>query len=354
MRFGNQNPEVDIYRYVTNGTFDSYLWQTLENKQRFISQVMTGKSPVRVCEDVDEIMFSYAEIKAMCAGDPRIREKMDLDLEVARLRLIKSEHQNTHFRLQDDLFKHFPEGIEAAKERIKGYESDIRLLESQAVKAVQPAAEPDGAGKEAKPETAAFVPMTVLGKTYNDRETAGAALLAALGEAKSKDPVSIGSYKGFDMRLSFDGFERKHILTLKGAMSHNTELGGNAGGNITRINNVLADIPERLKAAKAQLDNMYQQVDNARAELKNPFPHEQELAEKEARLSVLNVELNIDGRVGQVVEAGVQEESADYDDAMSAKARPSILEGLRSGMYGGMDVRPEVSAVRAKSGELSI
>ena len=317
---------------------------------------------MRTCEDMDEVMFSYAEIKAMCAGDPRIKEKMDLDLEVARLRLIKSEHMNTHFRLQDDLIQHFPEAIQAARERIAGYEKDIRHLktfEAQApsVEAAQSADTPasSAAATTKKPDAPLFHPMTILGKTYSDKEKAGAALLAALGEAKGKEQAPIGSYKGFNMLLEFNGFDNKHILTLKGSMSYRTDLGSNAGGNLTRINNALAEAPERLKATKAQLDNLHQQVDSAREELKRPFENEAELVEKEARLAVLNVELNIDGRVGQVIDGDVSERGAEHDDdAMSAKSvRPSIMEGLRTGLYGGMQIRPNAPD-RTKLVELSI
>jgi hypothetical protein len=208
----------------------------------------------------------------------------------------------------------------------------------------------------AKLETT-FQPMTILGKTYIDREEAGNALLAALGEAKGKEQVSIGSYRGFDMRLSFDSFDRKHILTLKGSMSHNTELGGNAGGNITRINNTLADIPERLKSVKAQLDNLYQQVDNARAELKRPFSQEAELAGKEERLAALNVELNIDGRVGHVIDSGAPEQPAEQErdiDASAKRVKPSVLEGLRTGIYDGKQIKAITGMDKAKPKELTL
>ena len=372
VRRGNDNTEVDIYRYVTNGTFDAYLWQTVENKQKFISQVMSGKSPVRSCEDVDETVLSYAEIKALCAGDVRIKEKMDLDIEVARLRLIKSEHQNEHYRLQDNLIKYYPESIEQAKEHIAGYEKDIALLAEHAppppdaashsdeaatakpgAQAEQDNAKPETAAiptaatgaAPAKPETAApakpeaatenpeaapaprenMPPMVIGGVTYTNREKAGHALLGARKGVKNKEPVKIGAYQGFDMNLSYDIVTNQYRLTLKGAMSYGTELSDDVYGNITRIGHTLSEIPQRLKSTRERLENLYQQMADAERELKSPFAQEAELAEKEARLAMLNAELNIDGTMG------AETEDIGGQQIISAKnVKPSILEGLRS------------------------
>ncbi|MDO0824048.1 SNF2-related protein [Desulfosporosinus nitroreducens] len=275
VRQGNENPEVDIYRYVTEGTFDSYLYQTVENKQRFISQIMTSKSPVRSCEDVDETALSYAEIKALCAGNPKIKEKMDLDIEVARLRLLKADHQSQQYRMEDKLLKYFPENIERNKGYIKGFEDDMALLAVNA---------PDKAD--------AFPVMEIHEKKFTEKGEAGAALLLACKEIKDREPVVIGSYRGFAMYLSV--VEREYKLSLKGAMTHNVELGIDAYGNLTRIDNALAEMGSRLKSVQAQLDNLYLQMENAKQELGKPFLQEQELQQKSARLAELNLEINED------------------------------------------------------------
>ena len=299
-RQGNLNEQVGIYRYVTEATFDAYLWQTVENKQKFISQIMTSKSPVRSCEDVDEAALSYAEIKALCAGNPKIKEKMDLDIDVARLKLLKSNHQSSQYRLEDNLLKYFPENIERNKGYIKGFEQDLQTLKAHVTK--------DGE----------FMPMVIKSDTLTDKDNAGAALLEACKEVKGSESVEIGSYRGFSMHLSFDSFNREFQLTLKGAMSHSTKLGMDARGNLIRIDNALAAMPERLKAVTDQLDNLYNQQAAAKSELGKPFPQEQELKEKTVRLSTLDAELNMD--------AGGH---APSSDALCKKDRPSILESLK-------------------------
>ena len=299
-RQGNQNETVHVYRYVTEGTFDAYLWQTVENKQKFISQIMTSKSPVRSCDDVDETALSFAEIKALCAGDPRIKERMDLDVDVARLKLMKADHQSKQYRLEDQLLKTFPEEIEKNKGFIAGLEADMKTL-----------------AEHPHPEDG-FAGMEVRGDTLTDKENAGAALLDACKEVKGTDPVPVGSYRGFAMSVSFDAFRQEYMLLLKGQMTHRATLGTDPRGNLTRIDNALSQMPQRLEAVKNQLDNLYQQQAAAKAEVGKPFPQEQELRDKSARLAELDVLLNMDGR------------SRPAPETMLAKSsRPSVLEGLK-------------------------
>ena len=278
IRQGNRNKEVHIYRYVTESTFDAYLWQTVENKQKFISQIMTSKSPVRSCEDIDEAALSYAEIKALCAGDERIREKMDLDVDVARLRLMKANHQSQQYRLEDNILRHFPAQIEENKGFLSGFEADMKTLEAHP----HPK---DG-----------FAGMEVKGDLLTDKDNAGAALLEAFKDAKGLEPVPIGSYRGFAMSLTVENFGKNFYLTLKGQMSHRVELGKDARGNLVRIDNALAQMPERLQTVQSRLENVQAQLATAKAELGKPFPQETELKEKSARLAELNAELNIDDR----------------------------------------------------------
>ena len=273
VRRGNQNPKVHIYRYVTESTFDAYLWQTVENKQKFISQIMTSKSPVRSCEDVDETVLSFAEIKALCAGDPRIKERMDLDLEVSRLRIMKADYQSKQYRLEDDVLKHFPEQIKEAQSYITGLQTDLQTLKQNV--------HPDGE----------FAGMVINGITYADKESAGTALIDACQDISSKEPVEIGSYVGFTMYVKFDGFE--HKIIIKGIVSYQVEIGNDVYGNITRINNSLGKIDSQLAAYKAKHDNLQQQMDAAKIEINKPFQYETELAQKSARLAELDAQLNI-------------------------------------------------------------
>ena len=300
IRQGNRNKEVHIYRYVTESTFDAYLWQTVENKQKFISQIMTSKSPVRSCEDIDEAALSYAEIKALCAGDERIREKMDLDVDVARLRLMKANHQSQQYRLEDNILRHFPAQIEENKGFLSGFEADMKTLE-------QHPHPKDG-----------FAGMEVKGYLLTDKDNAGAALLEAFKDAKGLEPVPIGSYRGFAMSLTVENFGKDFILTLKGRMSHRVELGKDARGNLVRIDNALAQMPERYKTVQGRLENVQAQLATAKAELGKPFPQEAELKEKSARLAELNAELNIDDRTPM-------EQAAEN---VVAK-RPSVLGKLK-------------------------
>ena len=299
-RQGNQNPLVHVYRYVTEGTFDAYLWQTVENKQKFISQIMTSKSPVRSCDDVDETALSFAEIKALCAGDPRIKERMDLDVEVAKLKLMKADHQSKQYRLEDQLLKYFPEEIEKHKGFIQGFEADLETL------AAHPHPE-DG-----------FAGMEIRGDTLTDKENAGAALLDACKEVKGSEPVQIGSYRGFTMSVEFSAWKQEYTLLLKGQMTHRASLGTDPRGNLTRIDNALSQMPQRLEAAKAQLDNLYQQQAAAKEEVGKPFPYEDDLRVKSARLVELDTLLNLDGR-GR----------SQPESVIAKSARPSVLDSLK-------------------------
>ena len=299
-RQGNQNPLVHVYRYVTEGTFDAYLWQTVENKQKFISQIMTSKSPVRSCDDVDETALSFAEIKALCAGDPRIKERMDLDVEVSKLKLMKADHQSKQYRLEDQLLKYFPEEIEKHKGFIQGFEADLETL------AAHPHPE-DG-----------FAGMEIRGDTLTDKENAGAALLDACKEVKGSEPVQIGSYRGFTMSVEFSAWKQEYTLLLKGQMTHRASLGTDPRGNLTRIDNALSQMPQRLEAAKAQLDNLYQQQAAAKKEVGKPFPYEDDLRVKSARLVELDTLLNLDGR-----------DSSQPEPVIAKSARPSVLDSLK-------------------------
>ena len=299
-RQGNQNPLVHVYRYVTEGTFDAYLWQTVENKQKFISQIMTSKSPVRSCDDVDETALSFAEIKALCAGDPRIKERMDLDVEVAKLKLMKADHQSKQYRLEDQLLKYFPQEIETNKGYIQGFEADLETL----------AAHPHPAD--------GFAGMEIRGDLLTDKENAGAALLDACKEVKTSDPVQIGSYRGYAMSVEFSAWKQEYTLLLKGQMTHRATLGTDPRGNLTRIDNALAQMPQRLEAVKNQLENLYQQQAAAKEEVGKPFPFEDDLRVKSARLVELDTLLNIDGK-GQA-----------HAEAVVAKStRTSVLDSLK-------------------------
>ena len=276
-RQGNTNSKVHVCRYVTEGTFDAYLWQTIESKQKFISQIMTSKSPVRSCDDVDETVLSFAEIKALCAGDPRIKERMDLDVEVKKLRLMKADHNSKKYRIQDMLLRYYPAMIEATEADIRGLTHDMQTLVENPL-----------------PEEA-FVGMVVRGDKLSDKKNAGAALISACQEMVSKEAVKIGSYRGFAILASYDTWERQYKLTLKGQAAHRLTLGADPVGNLVRMENALSRMPERLETAKAQLENYNKQKAEAAVEVEAEFPHEAELAEKSARLIELDTLLNLDG-----------------------------------------------------------
>ena len=299
IRQGNQNKEVQVYQYVTEGTFDAYLYQTLENKQKFISQIMTSKSPVRSCDDVDEQALSYAEIKALCAGNPLIKEKMDLDIDVARLKVLKADHQSQQYRMEDKLLKYFPAEIEKQTGYIHGFEADIKTV-------------------EAHPQISeGFCGMDIRGKHYAEKADAGEWILAACKEVKGSDPVPLGSYRGFQMELSFDSFRHEYDIVLKGSMSHRVALGTDARGNITRLDNALAGIPEKLERANEQLTNLYNQQEATKGELGKPFPQEAELMAKSQRLAELDAALNME----DTVESRAEKKSTE---------RPSVLADLKS------------------------
>ena len=332
-----------MYRYVTEGTFDAYLWQTVENKQKFISQIMTSKSPVRSCEDVDEAALSYAEIKALCAGDPRIKERMELDVDVSKLKIMKAAHQSKQYELEDNLIKHFPEQIRQYQGYIEGLNADMKTLAEhphptiiKEIAAPAPAVEGQAGGagpaESAPPAVAAkevsqgFAGMVIKGTVFEVREAAGAALIEVCKGIKDTNPVEIGSYRGFSMSVSMSLF--KHELVLKGEMTHKTDLGQDPRGNLVRIDNILDKMPERLTAVKAQLDNLFAQQTAAKEEVGKPFPQEDELRQKSARLAALDSLRNIDGGHGQGQE----------EQAIAKSARPSLLEGLKRPAQPGPDV----------------
>ena len=293
IRQGNENKEVEVYRYMTEATFDAYLYQTIENKQRFISQIMSSKSPVRSCEDVDEATLSYAEVKALCAGNPLIKEKMDLDVAVTKLKVSKANHTSQQYTIEDSVRKHFPERIAKTEQRIAGLEADLAHFKAQ----------PD--------VTEGISPMTILNKTFTDKEEAGKALLLACKQIKSKENLEIGSYKGFDMSLSYDSFAQEFHLELQREMSYTVTLGTSESGNILRIDNALDSIEKRIENSKEQLETLNEQLSTAKAELGKPFPQEAELTEKLARLAELNTLLNID-------------ENAIENAAVAAEKKPDI------------------------------
>ena len=302
IRQGNMNKEVKVFNYVTEGTFDSYLFQTLENKQRFISQIMTSKSPVRSCEDVDEQALSYAEIKALCAGNPLIKEKMDLDVQVAKLKVLKADHQSQKFRLQDKLLTKFPADIQETNAYIAGVKADAQLA----------AAHPQ--------VQEGFCGMTIKGVTYDEKKTAGERLVLACSELPNAEEKVIGSYRGFELSLRFDTFRSEYQALLKGQRKYTVPLGTDPLGNIIRLDNSLNSFPERITAAENELATLHQQQAAAQIEVEKPFPQEEELAEKSARLAELNAQLDVDEKSHEPE----QEEEPDED----APRRPSVLAAL--------------------------
>ena len=302
IRQGNMNKEVKVFNYVTEGTFDSYLFQTLENKQRFISQIMTSKSPVRSCEDVDEQALSYAEIKALCAGNPLIKEKMDLDVQVAKLKVLKADHQSQKFRLQDKLLTKFPADIQETNAYIAGVKADAQLA----------AAHPQG-----KEE---FCGMTIKGVTYDEKKTAGERLVLACSELPNAEEKVIGSYRGFELSLRFDTFRSEYQAILKGQRRYPVALGTDPLGNIIRLDNSLNNFPERINSAENELATLHQQQAAAQIEVEKPFPQEEELAEKSARLAELNAQLDVDEKS--------HEPEQDEEEQEDAPRRPSVLAAL--------------------------
>ena len=302
IRQGNRNKTVQIYNYVTEGTFDAYLFQTLENKQRFIGQIMTSKSPVRSCEDVDEQVLSYAEVKALCAGNPLIKEKMNLDVEVAKLKVLKADHQSQKYRLEDKLLKEFPASIQCQKAEIAALQQDAKTA-------------------EANPQVKdGFCGMSIKGMHFEDKLAAGERLLLACKELPTAETVTLGSYRGFSLDLRFDIFRNEYQAVLRGATSHFVSLGTDARGNLTRLDNALDSFPDRIARAENQLQTLYQQRDAAQVEVEKPFPKEAELAEKSARLAELDTLLNMEGR---------PEPEREEPETEQGGRRPSVLAGLK-------------------------
>ena len=302
IRQGNMNKEVKVFNYVTEGTFDSYLFQTLENKQRFISQIMTSKSPVRSCEDVDEQALSYAEIKALCAGNPLIKEKMDLDVQVAKLKVLKADHQSQKFRLQDKLLTKFPADIRETNAYIAGVKADAQLA----------AAHPQ--------VQEGFCGMTIKGVTYDEKKTAGERLVLACSELPNAEEKVIGSYRGFELSLRFDTFRSEYQAILKGERRYPVALGTDPLGNIIRLDNSLNNFPERINSAENELATLHQQQAAAQIEVEKPFPQEEELTEKSARLAELNAQLDVDEKS--------HEPEQDEEEQENVSRRPSVLAAL--------------------------
>ena len=301
IRQGNRNKEVKVFNYVTEGTFDAYLWQTLENKQRFISQIMTSKSPVRSCDDVDEQALSYAEVKALCAGNPLIKEKMDLDVQVAKLKVLKADHQSQKYRLEDKLLTQFPADIQQQRAHISALKTDAETA----------AAHPQ--------DKENFCGMTIKGMMFDDKKTAGERLILAAKELPDTEPVVLGEYRGFELSVRYEPVRNEQQAVLKGKAIYPVALGADPHGNITRLDNLLAGFDERIVNAENRLENLLQQQTAAQAEVEKPFPQEEELAQKSARLAELNAQLDVDEKYHEPeIEETPDEESA----------RPSVLAAL--------------------------
>ena len=305
IRQGNQNKQVYVYNYVTEGTFDGYLWQTLESKQKFISQIMTSKSPMRSCDDIDEQALSYAEIKALCAGDPRIREKMDLDVQVAKLKVLRGDFQNQKYRLEDKLLKTFPEEIQKQKTRIAALQQDSQIA----------AAHPQ--------DKENFCGMTIKGMVYDDKKAAGERLLLARQEMPNADMMLLGTYRGFELNIRFDSFKNEHQAVLRAELSYPVSLGDDARGNITRLDNAIDNFADRIADAENALQSLEQQKQAAEVEVAKPFAQEEELAEKSARLAELNALLNIDRD-----RSSSQDAPEETEETETPATRPSVLAAL--------------------------
>ena len=284
IRQGNENAEVDIYSYVTEGTFDAYLYQLVERKQKFIAQIMTSKSPVRSAEDVDEQALSYAEIKALASGNPLIKEKMDLDIEVTKLKLLKSSHLSQRYALEDAISKTFPKSLAETQERLAGYDADIAAVKEHTA-----------------PNADGFSPMTLAGKVYTEKKAAGAELLAMCQNMLTPEPTQVGSYRGLTLELSFDSFSQEYRLTMIGQLRHVVTLGTDVFGNIQRMDNLLESLPLKEQACREKLSDLHNQLETARVEVLKPFPREEELQAKLARLEELNALLNMDKREPEIV-----------------------------------------------------
>ena len=284
IRQGNENAEVDIYSYVTEGTFDAYLYQLVERKQKFIAQIMTSKSPVRSAEDVDEQALSYAEIKALASGNPLIKEKMDLDIEVSKLKLLKGNHLSQRYALEDAISKTFPKSIAETQERLAGYGADITTVREHTA-----------------PNADGFSPMTLAGKVYAEKKAAGTELLTLCQNMLTPEPMQIGLYRGLTLELSFDSFSQEYRLAMIGQLRHVVTLGTDVFGNIQRMDNLLESLPVKEQACREKLSELHAQLETAKAEVLKPFPREEELKAKLLRLEELNALLNIDKREPEIV-----------------------------------------------------
>ena len=300
IRQGNKNKQVYVYNYVTEGTFDAYLWQTLENKQKFISQIMTSKSPMRSCDDVDEQALSYAEVKALCAGDPRIREKMDLDVQVAKLKVLRSDYQNQKYRLEDKLLKHYPEEIQKAKNRIAALKNDAQIADAH------------------PQDKENFCGMTIKGMVFDEKKAAGERLMLACKEMPNADMMLLGTYRGFELNIRFDSFKNEHQIVLRGELSYPVPLGDGPRGNIVRLDNAIGNFADRIADADAALDSLEQQKQAAEVEIAKPFAQEEELQTKSARLAELDALLNMEHQSSRT-----EPEAEEKPDA-----RPSVLAAL--------------------------
>ena len=290
VRQGNQNPEVEIFRYVTENTFDAYLYQLVENKQKFIAQIMTSKAPARIADDVDETALSYSEIKALATGNPLIIEKCNLDVEVSKLNMLKANHLNQRFSLENMVYRRYPAKIAELKEQIAGYEKDV-------------------ATAQAHPKsTENFVGMEIYGTHHTEKEAAGRAIINACTDLQGSEPVQLGQYRGFSLSLQYIAASTDYKLTIKGAMSHTISLGADIYGNITRMDNVVDGLAKELEAYQAVLQDTQTQLANAKAEMETPFAREKELTEKSARLKELNILLNMDQKDRSVLDDGPAEE----------------------------------------------
>ena len=300
IRQGSKNKQVYVYNYVTEGTFDAYLWQTLENKQKFISQIMTSKSPMRSCDDVDEQALSYAEVKALCAGDPRIREKMDLDVQVAKLKVLRSDYQNQKYRLEDKLLKHYPEEIQKAKNRIAALKNDAQIADAH------------------PQDKENFCGMTIKGMVFDEKKAAGERLMLACKEMPNADMMLLGTYRGFELNIRFDSFKNEHQIVLRGELSYPVPLGDDPRGNIVRLDNAIGNFADRIADADAALDSLEQQKQAAEVEIAKPFAQEEELQTKSARLAELDALLNMEHQSSRT-----EPEAEEKPDA-----RPSVLAAL--------------------------
>lgn len=294
---------MEIFRYVTEGTFDSYLYQLVENKQKFISQIMTSKTPVRVAEDVDEQALSYAEIKALATGNPLIIEKCQLEMEVSKLKLLQASHLSQRYSLEDKLLKEYPQEIKRLTERIAGFKADIQTV-------AQHPADKDN-----------FPPMKIDGILYTERADAGLAIIQSCKAMGSPEPRHFGEYRGFQMVLSFDAFAKEYRITLSGALSHTVNLGTDIRGNITRIDNVLDGLTTSLQNCESKLADTRQQMETARAEVTRPFPQEQEYQKKSKRLKEVNSLLNMDEKDSTILDCEPDEGDTEIAPRVAGVAR---------------------------------